>query len=122
MIPFTAPTPTRVDLRLVGIRANYKTDDQRVAAVVALCGLHVQEARNTIHLFFDGLRNHPLHDGRARTGESGRHLDGRRSELWVLRDRQSEDGHRADQQGDQGNDVGENRPLDKELGDHDQFA
>jgi len=55
---------------------------------------------------------------RARSRIPRAHLDGRRHDLGILGDGQPVEEHPPDDDGDEGDDVGEDRMLDEELGDH----
>ena len=58
-------------------------------------------------------------DGRgAGAGIACRHLHGRRHDVGILRDRKVIERDDAEDDDQQRDDVGENRPLDEELGDH----
>src|SRR5207245_1835336 len=58
------------------------------------------------------------HDLRARSRIPRAHLDGRRHDLGILGDGQRVEEHPPDDDGDEGDDVREDRMLDEELGDH----
>ena len=51
----------------------------------------------------------------AGAGIAGRHLDGRRHDVGILRHRQTEERDRADDDHQDGDDVGQDRPLDEEF-------
>src|SRR3989441_11925706 len=59
-----------------------------------------------------------LFRSRARARVSRAHRDGRRHDLGILSDGQPVEEHPPDDDGDEGDDVGEDRVLDEELGDH----
>src|SRR6202040_99300 len=67
-----------------------------------------------LHRHPDGRR----HDLRARSRIPRAHLDGGRYDLRILGDGQRVEEHPPDDDGDEGDDVGEDRMLDEELGDH----
>src|SRR5690606_9572683 len=54
----------------------------------------------------------------ARAGIAGRHRDGRRNDIRILRHRQGEERNDADEDDEDGDDIRQDRPLDEELGDH----
>src|SRR5215467_468165 len=61
--------------------------------------------------YADGVR----HRFRARAGITGAHLDGGRDNLRILRNRQVIQADGAQQDGNDGDDVGEDRPLNEEF-------
>ena len=64
-------------------------------------------------------QGHLARDGRgAGAGIARRHLHGGRHDVGILRDGQIVERDDAEDDDQQRDDVGENRPLDEELGDH----
>jgi hypothetical protein len=105
-------------LRQIEIDADLERHGERVAAVGAAVGLHVDHALDAVDLLLDRQR-HGIDDGtRARAGIARGDLHGGRHHVGILRDRQREHGDAADHHHQDGEHIGENRPRDEEIGDH----
>ena len=105
---------------LIGVRigTNLEGDGQRVVAVVRGTRLHVEHARHSVHLEFDG-EGHLVDDGLgARSRIIGRHDDRGRSDLGKLADRKHGKRNPPEKHHHQGDNVRENRPFDEELRKH----
>ena len=102
--------------RVFEVGADLEGDRQRVAAVAAAGRRHVHRPLDAVDRLLDRDADRLGHHLRAGAGIAGRHLDGRRRDLRILRDRQADDAHRAQDDRDDGDDVGEDRMLDEELG------
>ena len=89
---------------------------ERVAAVAAAGGLHVDGILDAVDALLDGDSHRGRHDIRARAGVACAHLDRRRHYFGILGHRQAEQADGAQQDCDDGNNVGENRALDEKLG------
>ena len=102
----------------VQIGADVEGDIQRVTAIRGAGGLHVEHFFNAVDLLFDGQR-HRLDE---RSGAGARivrgDLDGGRGDGRILLDRQRANRHTAQQQDENGDDIGEHRPLDEKFGEH----
>jgi hypothetical protein len=88
--------------------------------VPASVRLHVDHAFDAVDLELDWQRHivdHGLGAG-ARVGR--RHLDGRRHDVRVLGDRQGDQRHRAQDHDHDRQHVGQHRPVDEELGNHER--
>ena len=105
-------------LREVEIGADLEGHGQRIGAVGAAVGLHVEHVLDAVDLLLDRQRHGVDHGLGARAGIARGDLHGRRHHVGILRDREIEQRHAADQDHQHGDDVGENRPLDEEFGDH----
>ena len=100
----------------IEIGANGEGHRQRVAAVAAAGGLHVDGILDAVDALLDGDSHRGRHHIRARAGVARAHLNRRRHYLGILRHRQAEQADGAQQDRDDGDDVGENRSLDEKLG------
>ena len=105
---------TRVSAALRSVPTS-KRDRQRVRPVAAAGRLHVDRALDTVDLVLDGDADGVGDDLCAGTGIGRRHLDRRRYDVRILRDRKTTDGDRSENDDDDGDDVGENRVIDEEL-------
>ena len=105
----------RVD---VGIGAQLEADSQRVAAVVAAAGLHVDHLVDADDLRFQRLRDGRLHHGGRCTGIAGgdRHL--RRHDVGELRDRDAQQRQHAGKRHHDGDDDRQPRAIDEDGRDH----
>ena len=91
---------------------------ERVGAVARAHRRHVDHALDAVDLLLDRQRNVADDGGGAGAGIARGHLHGRRHDIGILRDRQPGERHEPEDDGQDGDDVGEDRPLDEELGDH----
>ncbi len=105
----------RVDVR---IRAEREGDGERIAAVVAAGGLHVEHVVHAVDLRLDRLSDGRLHHrcARAWIGRADRHL--RRDDVGKLGDRDAGDGDQPGERDDDRDDDREPRPVDEDVGDH----
>ena len=105
-------------LREIQVGADLERDRQRVGPGVRAVGLHVDHLFDAVDLQLDRQGNVVDDDGstRARIGRCD--LDRGRHDVGILRDRQGGQCHAADQHDDDGEDVGQNRPVDEEGGNH----
>ena len=102
----------------VQIDAVLEGDGQRVSAVVGALRRHVHHVLDAVDLLLDG-RGHGVGDHLGvGAGIDGGHLDRRRRDLRVLRDRQREHGDAAAQRDDDRQHRGGDRPIDEELREH----
>ena len=106
----------------IQIRADVERDVQRVTAVRGAGGLHVEHFFDAVDLLFDGQRHRFNQGFGAGAGISGGDLDGRRGDGRILLDRQRVNRHAAQQHDEDGDDVGEHRPLDEEFGEHGRLS
>ena len=102
----------------VQVGAGLERDGQRVVAVVGALRGHVHHALDAVDLLLDGGGHGVGDDLGVGAGVGRRHLDGRRRDLRVLRDRQREQGDAAAQRDDDGQHRGEDRPVDEEAREH----
>ena len=98
----------RVDVR---VGAQLERHGQRVAAVVARVGLHVDHAVRAVDLRFQRLRYSRLHHGRGCAGVAGCHLHLRRHDVRELRHRQHQQRQSACDHGDDGDHGRKARPV-----------
>ena len=105
----------RVD---VGIGSQLEADGQRVAAVVAAVGLHVDHLVDADDLRFQRLRDRRLHHrgGCARVAGGDRHL--RRHDVGKLRDRDAQQRQDARKRHQDGEDDRQPRAIDEDGGYH----
>ena len=102
-------------LREVEVGTDLERHRQRVGAVGAAIGLHVQHVLDAVDLLLDRQRDR-VDDGLgAGAGIACRDLHRRRHHVGILGDGEFEQRHAADQDHQDGDDVGKNRPLDEEL-------
>ena len=102
-------------LREVEIGADLERHRQRVGAVGAAVGLHVEHVLDAVDLLLDRQRHGIDHGLGGGAGIARRHLHRRRHHVGILRDRKAEQRHAADQDHQDRDDVGEDRPLDEEF-------
>ena len=105
-------------LREIEIRADLEGHDERVGPVRRADRLHVDHVLDAVDLLLDRQRNGVDHCARACARIAGRHLDGRRCHVRILRDRQREQRHAANNDHQDRQNVREDRPLDEVFGDH----
>ncbi len=106
------------DLREIDVGADLEGHGQRIAAVGSAGRLHVNHAFDAVDLLFDRLC-HRLDQGLgAGAGVIGRHLNRRRGDVGIFGDRQAEQSDAADHEGQDGDDIGEDRPVDEEFRNH----
>src|SRR5262249_47626942 len=106
------------DLRGIEIGADVEGDGERIAAVAGAGRLHINHVLDAIDLLFNRQGNGVHKRPRAGAGIPRGHLHRRWHYVGILRDRQTIKRDRADNDHQNGDDVGENRPLDEELGNH----
>ncbi len=104
--------------RRVDVRANVESDRERVRAVVARLGRHVEHARHAVDLLLDRRADGIGHDVGAGAGVADGDRDAGRRDPRVLGHRQLEEGNAADERDGQGEHRGKNRPVNKEAGNH----
>ena len=105
-------------LREVEVGADLEGDRQRIGAVGAAVGLHVEHALDAVDLLLDRQRHGIDHGLGAGAGIAGGDLHRRRHHVGILRDRKIEQANAADQDHQDRDDVGKNRPLDEEFRNH----
>ena len=105
----------RVD---VGIGAQLEADGQRVVAVVAAAGLHVDHLVDADDLRLERLRDRRLHHGGGGAGVAGgdRHL--RRHDVGKLRDRDAQQRQDTRKRHQDGDDDRQPRAIDEDGGYH----
>ncbi len=102
-------------LREIEVGADLEGDRERVGTVGAAVGLHIEHVLDAVDLLLDRQR-HGVDDGLgAGAGIARRDLHRRRHHVRILRNRQAEQSHAADQDHQNRDDVGKNRPLDEEF-------
>ena len=87
----------RQDVGHVQVRAHVERHLESHGAVVGVRGLHVDAVLDTVDLLLERRRHRGLDVGRAGADEGGGHLDHRRDDLGVLRDRQARHRHETEQ-------------------------
>ena len=100
----------------IEVGADREGHDERVPAVVRRRRLHVEHALDAVDLLLDRQPHRLDQSLRVRPGVVGRHLDGRRRDRRILRDRQHEERHRPEQDRHERDHVREDRTLDEKLG------
>ena len=102
-------------LRGIEVGPELEGDGERHVAVAGRLRRHIEHVVDAVDLLLDGGRNGLGHD----LGGGSRVLRGDRDRRWrdvrILRDRQGEISNAADQRDDDGNDGGEDRPVDEEM-------
>ena len=99
----------------VEVGADGKGNGERVAAVAAAGGLHVDRILDAVDALLDGNADGVRHRFGAGAGIAGAHLNRGRDDLRILGHRQVIKADGAQQDRDDGDDVGEDRPLDEEF-------
>jgi hypothetical protein len=107
-----------LDLRLVEIGPHCEGHDQRIGAVIGRGRLHIEHVLDAVHLLLDRQRDGVDDRLSIGAGIARGDLHGRRRDRRVLGDRQVEDRHGPDDDREQRDDVGEDRPLDEIFGEH----
>ncbi len=102
----------------VQVGAGLERHGQRVVAVVGALRRHVQHVLDAVDLLLDRRGHGVGHGLGVGAGIVGRHLDGRRRDVRVLRDRQREQGDAAAQRDDDRQHRGEDRPVDEKAREH----
>ena len=102
----------------IRIGADLEGDRQHIGAVIGAGRLHVEHAGSAVHLQLDRQGDRVDHGLGAGPGITGGHLDGRRHDIRILRDRQTEEAKRADQHQHDRQHIGQDRMLDKEFRHH----
>ena len=105
-------------LREVEVGADLERHGQRIGAVGAAVGLHVQHVLDAVDLLLDRQRHGIDHGLGAGAGIARRHLHRRRHHIGILRDREAKQAHAADQDHQDRDDVGKDGPLDEEFRNH----
>ena len=105
----------RVD---VGIGAERECDVKGIAAVGAARGLIIERVIDAVDLLFDRLRHRCLDHLGIGAGIIRGERNLRRHDIGKLRDRNRRNGNEARQRDDDGNDDGEARPVDENIGKH----
>jgi hypothetical protein len=106
------------DLCDIEIGADLERHRQRIAAVGAAIGLHVDHALDAIHLLLDGQRDGVDNGAGACAGIARGDLHRRRDDIGILGDRQHKHGDGADHDHQDGEHVRQNGPVDEKIGDH----
>ena len=106
------------DLRNVEVGADLERHRQRVAAIGAAVGLHVDHAFDAVHLLLDGQGDGIDEGAGACSGIARGDLHRRRHHVGVLRHRQRKHGDAADHNHQDGQHVRKNGPRDEKIGDH----
>ena len=107
----------REHLRRVEVGSELERDRQPVAAVAVGARRHVEHVLDAVDLLLDGCADRLGHRPRIRAGVNRRHLDRRRGDFRILRDRQYRERHEADHHDDDRQHRGEDRPVDEEMAD-----
>ncbi|MGY3469612.1 hypothetical protein ACVW0I_006483 [Bradyrhizobium sp. LM6.11] len=102
-------------LREVEVGADLEGHCQRIGAVGAAVGLHVEHVLDAVDLLLDRQRHGVDHGLGAGAWIAGGDLHRRRHHIGILRDREIEQRDAADQDHQQRDDVREDRPLDEEF-------
>ena len=102
----------------VQVGADVEGDRQRVGAVVAHLGGHVEHALDTVDLLLDRRGHRIGHHRSAGAGIADRHGHARRRDPGVLGNGQREAGDPANQGDDDGQHRSEDRSIDEEPCDH----
>jgi hypothetical protein len=102
----------------VGIGAESEGDVERVAAVGAARRLIVNRVIDAVDLLLDRLRHRGLDHLGVGAGIVRGQRDLRRHDIGELRDRDRRNGNETRQRDDDGNDDGEARPVDEDVGKH----
>ncbi len=105
-------------LREVEVGADLEGHGQRIGAVGAAVGLHVEHVLDAVDLLLDRQRDGVDHGLGAGAGIARGDLHRRRHHVGILRDREVEQRDAADQDHQKRDDVREDRPLDEEFRDH----
>ena len=105
-------------LREIQVGADLERHRQRIGAVGAAVGLHVEHVLDAVDLLLDRQRHGIDHGLGAGAGIARRHLHRRRHHIGILRDRKAEQADAADQDHQDRDDVGKDRPLDEEFRNH----
>ena len=98
----------------VGIGAELERAQQRIAAVIAADALHVDHLVDADDLRLDRLRDARFDHRRVRAGIGCRHLDLRRDNIGILRDRYHQQRHQPGDRRDQRDDDRQTRPVDED--------
>ena len=106
------------DLRLVAVGADLEGDGERVLPVAGRERGHVDHALDAVDALLDRQRDLARDCRRAGAGIARGHHHRRRGDVGILRDRQAEQRDDAEDHDQQRDHVGEDRPIDEELGDH----
>ncbi len=110
------------DLVLVGVRADRESDGEIVGAVAGAGRLHVEHVLDAVDVLLDRQGDGIDERRGARAGIARRDLHGRRHDVRILRGRQVDERDEADDDEEQRQNIGENRPIDEEAGDHQRFS
>ena len=104
-----------VDRIHVAVTARFELGRQRIGPVIITGTFQADQVVDTDHLAFDDAGDGRADDFGVCPGVRCRHADLGRRNVRVLRDRQGCDGKQTEDGNDQGNDDGENRPVNKKL-------
>ena len=102
--------------RGVEIGAERERDGERHVAVAGGRGRHIEHLLDAVDLLLQRLGHLCLQVLRAGAGVGRGHRNGRRHDLGILRDGQRRVGEAADDQDQDGDDGGEHRSVDEEVG------
>jgi hypothetical protein len=106
------------DLCDIEVGADLERHRQRVAAVGAAVGLHIDHALDAVHLLLDRQRDGVDNGAGACPGIARGDLHRRRHDIGILGDRQRKHGDGADHDHQDGEHVRQNGPVDEKIGDH----
>ena len=104
------------DLRLVGIGPDPEGHGQRVEPVAGAGRGHVDHVLDAVDLLLDRQRDLARDHGRAGAGIAGADLHRRRHDIGILRHRQPQQRHQPEDDGQDRDDIRQDRPLDEEPG------
>ena len=104
-----------LDLRDIEVGADVEADGDREASVAGRIRRHVDHVLDAVDLLFDRRDHGGSHDVGAGAGILARHGDSRRRDLRILRNRQPEKGHTAQDQENDRDDGGKNRSVNEEV-------
>ena len=110
------------DLVLVGVRADRESDGEIVGAVAGARRLHVEHVLDAVDVLLDRQRHGVDQRRGARARIERRDLHGRRHDVRILRGRQVDERDEPDDDEKQRQNIGEDRPIDEEAGDHERFS
>ena len=106
-----------LDLRDIEIGADVEADGNRKTAVAGRVRRHVDHVLDAVDLLLDRRHHGCRHDIGARAGILARDGDGRRRDLRVLRNRQPEKRHAAQDHENDRDDRGKDRSVNEEVRD-----
>src|SRR4030095_6583368 len=100
----------------VRIGRDVEIDDQPNVAAIGIDRVHVVHVVHATHLLLDRRRDRFLNRQRSGPGVLRLHLNLRRRDLWILRDRQRENADTADERHQNRDNDRDNGPPDEKLG------